>query len=73
MLFMASRQRGFRPHAVQRLRETQAEFLESLTDLPADIRREDAALDHAARAILRRITGKRLGKRPIVEAHILRL
>jgi ribonuclease J len=54
-------------------RETESEFLELLTDLPADIRREDEALDHAARAILRRITGKRLGKRPIVEAHILRL
>jgi ribonuclease J len=54
-------------------REVEREFQDLLGDLPATIRREDAALTDAARAILRRITGKRLGKRPIVEAHILRL
>ncbi len=54
-------------------REVEAEFENLLSDLPLSVRQEDAALTDAARAILRRITGKRLGKRPIVEAHILRL
>jgi ribonuclease J len=54
-------------------REVEGEFLESLNDLPASLRREDAAFTDSARAVLRRIVGKRLGKRPIVEAHILRI
>jgi ribonuclease J len=54
-------------------RELEVEFKDLLTELPASTRREDAAFTDAARAILRRIVGKRLGKRPIVEAHILRL
>jgi ribonuclease J len=41
--------------------------------LPAGLRKEDAAFTDSARAVLRRIIGKRLGKRPIVEAHILRI
>jgi ribonuclease J len=53
--------------------EAEREFEDLLAELPAAIRKEDAALTDAARSILRRITGKRLGKRPIVEAHILRL
>jgi ribonuclease J len=54
-------------------REVEAEFFDLLTDLPAALRREDAAFADSARAVLRRIVGKRLGKRPIVEAHILRI
>jgi ribonuclease J len=54
-------------------RELEAEFQDLLSELPASTRREDAAFTDAARAILRRIVGKRFGKRPIVEAHILRL
>jgi ribonuclease J len=54
-------------------RELEVEFKDLLTELPTSTRREDAAFTDAARAILRRIVGKRLGKRPIVEAHILRL
>ncbi len=54
-------------------REVEGEFLQLLEDLPVAIRRDDLELDHAAETILRRITGKRLGKRPIVEAHILRI
>lgn len=53
--------------------EVETEFRALLTELPASVRKEDAALTEAARVILRRITGKRLGKRPIVEAHILRV
>jgi ribonuclease J len=54
-------------------RELEVEFQDLLSALPASTRREDAAFTDAARAILRRIIGKRFGKRPIVEAHILRL
>jgi ribonuclease J len=54
-------------------REVEAEFFDLLSDLPASLRREDAAFTDSARAVLRRIVGKRLGKRPIVEAHILRI
>jgi ribonuclease J len=54
-------------------RDVEAEFRDLLTNLPASTRREHAAFTDAARAILRRIVGKRFGKRPIVEAHILRL
>jgi ribonuclease J len=54
-------------------RELETEFQDLLSELPASTRREDAAFTDAARAILRRIVGKRFGKRPIVEAHILRL
>ena len=54
-------------------RELETEFQDLLSALPASTRREDAPFTDAARAILRRIVGKRFGKRPIVEAHILRL
>jgi ribonuclease J len=54
-------------------RDIEAEFHELLVDLPAAVRKEDIAFSDAARAALRRIVGKRFGKRPIVEAHILRL
>jgi ribonuclease J len=54
-------------------REVEAEFLEQLNELPVSLRKEDAAFTDSARAVLRRIVGKRLGKRPIVEAHILRI
>jgi ribonuclease J len=51
----------------------EAEFFELLSDLPAALRIQDAAFTDAARAGLRRIIGKRFGKRPIVEAHLLRI
>jgi ribonuclease J len=53
--------------------EIEAEFMDLLTELPATLRIQDAAFKDAARAALRRIIGKRFGKRPIVEAHMLRL
>jgi ribonuclease J len=49
------------------------EIAESLGDLPASLRRDDAALTEAARAALRRALGKRLQKRPLVEVHVLRV
>ena len=53
--------------------EVEEEFLELLSDLPSALRIQDAAFTDAARAVLRRIIGKRFGKRPIVEVHILRI
>jgi len=53
--------------------EVEAEFMELLAELPASLRIQDTAFKDAARAALRRIIGKRFGKRPIVEAHMLRI
>jgi ribonuclease J len=50
-----------------------SEIADSLADLPATLRRDDAALTEAARASLRRALGKRLQKRPLVEVHVLRV
>jgi ribonuclease J len=55
------------------IRDIEAEFMELLSDLPASLRIQDTAFKDAARAALRRIIGKRFGKRPIVEAHMLRI
>ncbi len=49
------------------------EFSESLGDLPAPLRRDDAALMDAAKTALRRALGKRLQKRPLVDVHVLRV
>jgi ribonuclease J len=53
--------------------EFETEFRELLAGLPAALRSQEAAFTDAARAGLRRIIGKRFGKRPIVEAHMLRV
>jgi len=50
-----------------------AELGESLADLPAPLRRDDAALLDAAKTTLRRVLGKRLQKRPLVDVHVLRV
>ncbi len=52
-------------------RAFEQEFHELLEDLAPTLRVNDAAFSDAARAGLRRIVGKRLGKRPLVEVHIL--
>ncbi|HET6184131.1 MAG TPA: ribonuclease J [Acetobacteraceae bacterium] len=49
------------------------DFAAALTDLPAPLRRDDAALADAARAALRRVFGRRLQKRPLVDVHLLRV
>jgi ribonuclease J len=64
---------GLLDEQAQLHREVEAEFLDLLNELPAALRKEDAAFTDSARAVLRRIVGKRLGKRPIVEAHIMRI
>jgi len=50
-----------------------ADFTAAIADLPAPLRRDDAALTEAARAALRRALGRRLQKRPLVDVHILRI
>jgi ribonuclease J len=50
-----------------------ADFGAAVADLPAPLRRDDAALTEAARAALRRALGKRLQKRPLVDVHLLRV
>jgi ribonuclease J len=50
-----------------------AEFAETLRDLPANLRRDDQALQEAAKAALRRTLGRRLGKRPLVDVHLIRV
>jgi len=37
------------------------------------LRRDDAALADAAKTALRRTLGKRLGKRPLVDVHLMRV
>lgn len=49
------------------------EFADALADLPLPQRRDDAALSDAARAALRRVLGRRLQKRPLVDVHLLRI
>ncbi len=49
------------------------ELSEAIADLPAPIRRDDAALSEAAKTALRRALGKRLQKRPLVDVHLLRV
>jgi ribonuclease J len=50
-----------------------ADFADSLEDLPANLRRDDAALQDAARSALRRTLGRKLGKRPMVDVHLIRI
>ena len=49
------------------------EFVEAIEDLPVAVRRDDAALIEAGKAVLRRALGKRLQKRPMVDVHLLRI
>jgi ribonuclease J len=49
------------------------EFTDAVSDLPANVRRDDTALLEAAKTALRRALGKRLQKRPLVDVHLLRV
>ncbi len=48
-------------------------FAAALTDLPPELRRDETAFAEAARAALRRVLGRRYGKRPLVDVHLLRV
>jgi ribonuclease J len=49
------------------------DFAETLRDLPASLRRDDSGLEDAARSALRRALGRKLGKRPMVDVHLIRV
>jgi ribonuclease J len=49
------------------------ELAEAMADLPASLRRDDAALTEATKTALRRALGRRLQKRPLVDVHLLRI
>ena len=49
------------------------EFMQAISELPAGVRQDDAALVEAGKAALRRTLGKRLQKRPMVDVHLLRV
>ncbi len=49
------------------------EFGAAVADLPAPLRRDNSALQDAARAALRKIVGRKLGKKPMVDVHLLRV
>ena len=49
----------------------EAEIARAIDELPAPLRRDNAAFTEAARAAVRRSLGKRLHKRPVVDVHLL--
>lgn len=49
------------------------QFADALEQLPENVRLNDEELTEKAKMILRRLLGRRLGKKPIVEVHLLRL
>jgi ribonuclease J len=49
------------------------DFADQVQDLPASLRRDDAALQDAAKSALRRTLGRKLGKRPMVDVHLIRV
>jgi len=53
--------------------EVAGEFAEGIAELPLPQRRDGAALSEAARAVLRRVLGRRVQKRPLVDVHLLRI
>jgi ribonuclease J len=48
-------------------------FAAALDDIPTELRRDEASFTEAARAALRRALGRRYGKRPLVDVHLLRV
>jgi ribonuclease J len=53
--------------------EVAGEFADAIAELPLPQRRDGAGLSDAARAVLRRVLGRRLQKRPLVDVHLLRI
>ena len=62
----------FEPEDPESLRVAR-DFGTAVGELPAPLRRDDVALLDAAKSALRRALGKRLGKRPLVDVHLLRV
>ncbi|HET9148133.1 MAG TPA: MBL fold metallo-hydrolase, partial [Acetobacteraceae bacterium] len=53
--------------------EIEAEFEGILADLPSALRRDQTALRESAKSALRRVVGRRYGKRPMVDVHVLQV
>lgn len=53
--------------------EIESDFETVVADLPAALRRDETALKEAAKAALRRVVGKRYGKRPMVDVHVIQV
>jgi ribonuclease J len=49
------------------------ELAAAIAELPKPLKGDDAALAEACRSMLRRLLGRRLQKRPLVEVHVLRV
>jgi len=57
----------------QGLERVADELQDLIEDLPANLRRDDASCVEAAKAALRRVLGRRIGKRPMVDVHLIRV
>lgn len=55
------------------LGELEADFTASFEELPASLRADRAAVKEAAQATLRRVLGRRFGKRPLVDVHVIQV
>lgn len=55
------------------LGELEADFTASFEELPASLRSDRAAVKEAAQATLRRVLGRRFGKRPLVDVHVIQV
>lgn len=51
----------------------EADFVTSFEELPASLRRDRDAVKEAAQATLRRVLGRRFGKRPLVDVHVIHI
>ena len=55
------------------LGELEADFTSSFEELPASLRSDRASVKEAAQATLRRVLGRRFGKRPLVDVHVIQV
>jgi ribonuclease J len=49
----------------------EADFVASFEELPASLRTDRGSVKEAAQAALRRVLGRRFGKRPMVDVHVI--
>ena len=48
-------------------------FADAIEQLPRTVRLNDEELIDKSKSILRRILGRKLGKKPLIEVHVIRL
>ncbi|HQT83359.1 MULTISPECIES: ribonuclease J [Acidiphilium] len=51
----------------------EADFVASFEELPASLRTDRGSVKEAAQAALRRVLGRRFGKRPMVDVHVIQV